>query len=620
MLPWTKLIHYHLIWQAFCDSTGDLRIKTANHTMRSLVESHAFLRRIYHFPQWRSDFIMDLDNESRTEIHPLLEKLKPICIYGTYHKTEKWHQIQPDEQIGGAVRVTRKTKLEMDLKDGEQVLVCAQRISGGYEASMIISQQMYDSMHYLSGEWEKISGVSSFLATDQKTQEAIRWLMSSNDKARSMLWFLSYVAGFCAEGKDCSSDADLEAVLAQFNLIIAPNQGCVSLPLDEVLCIIDLMGIRVDLSSGSNWSDYFMRFLIVFGIVKKISSGNWKSIAKTLVDRVPCIYVEVVSSYLPHLCDENEYNSIVRDMLGLSSPQTYAISNAEDFLFEALAVSPFENEFVEKACDVLFAHSIAECHVTAMDRILVGPNGQKISEYIFEKVKEGLSAGKAQYHFTAAAVRNAQDYQNGLHPFKTAVEQAMQPTPEDFLIGVSRISLLLWTSIGNNRVELKKEYLTDEVVDTLLDQLKDYDARYYAAAASCIHDMIVAGWSDSDIIGNQEIKNTAIAALKAANGCGWAEKILALMPWDVPFEVCETNAFCNAYKTRLEAELSSAKHEACPEVTFGVLAAHDYWKGKPWEMRLEFERVECYYNKHGHLIDKGQAKRLRLLRCEAKKQ
>lgn len=619
MQAWTKLIHYHLIGQAFCVCDCD-ELKTADRTMRSLVESHAFLRRIYQFPQWQSDFIMDLDNESRAEFQEFLEKIKPVCIRGTYHKTEKWHQIQHDGRMG-PVRITRKTMLEDSLQDGEDVLIFSQRISGGYEASMIISKQIYDAMHYLSGEWEKLEGVSSFLMAAPRIQEAIRWLMCSNENARSMLWFLSYVVGFCMEGKDCSSDADIEAILLQFNHLIAPKHGCVPLPADKVAEIIDLMGIRDDLASETHWtSDSFVRFHGVFAIVNQIVPWS-ESVAKTLIDRIPCRYVEAVSSYLPHLCGEEAYTSLMKNMLENSSAQVYAITNAEDFLFESLTTFPFENEFVEKACDVLFFHSLADCHVSGMDRILTGPNGQKISEYIFEKVKEGLSAGKAQYHFAAAALRNAQDYQHGLHPFETAVEQAMQPTPEDFLIGISRISLLLWTStIGRYLIESKKEFLADEVVDALLDQLKDYDARYYAAAASAIHDMIVAGWSDPDIIGNQEIKDTAIATLNAANGCGWAEKILALMPWGVPFEACENNAICNAYKTRLEAELSSAKHEACPEVTFGVLAALGYWVNKPWEMRLQLERVEKYYNKYAHLIDKGQAKRLRLLRCEAKKQ
>lgn len=610
MQIWTKLIHYHLIRQAFCD------LKAAESAIRNLVESHAFLRRIHQFPLDQRNSAADLDNERFQEF---FEKIKPDCICGTYHKTEKWHQIQHDSRKG-PVRITRKTKLEDSLQDGEDVLIFSQRISGGYEASMIISQQLYDSMRSLSVEFEKLEGVSIFLSAAPRTQEAIRWLMCSNENARSMLWFLSYVVGFCMEGKDCSSDTDIKAILLQFNRFIAPKHGCVALPADKVVEIIDLMGIRADLAIDTHWtSDSFVRFLGIFAIVNQIAPWG-ESVAKTLIDRIPCRCVEAVSSYLPHICGEGDYLLLMKEILTRSSAQEYAIRNEEDFIFEALTIFPFESDFVEKACDILFAHSIAECHVYGMDRIISGPNGGRIAEYIFAKERAGLTIGKAQYHFAAAAIRNAQDYQNGLHPFKTAVEQAMQPTPEDFLIGVSRISLLLWTSIGNNRVELKKEYLTDEVVDTLLDQLKDYDARYYAAAASAIHDMIVAGWSDPDIIGNQEIKNTAIATLNAANGCGWAEKILALMPWDVPFDDGEANSICSAYKIRLEAELSSAKHEACPEVTFGVLAALDYWNGKPWEMRLEFERVECYYNKHGHLIDKGQAKRLRLLRCEAKKQ
>lgn len=54
-------------------------------------------------------------------------------------------------------------------------------------------------------------------------------------------------------------------------------------------------------------------------------------------------------------------------------------------------------------------------------------------------------------------------------------------------------------------------------------------------------------------------------------------------------------------------------------MTFGVLAALGNWESKPWEMRLQLERVEKYYNKYAHLVDKGQAKRLCLLRYEAKK-
>lgn len=609
MQIWTKLIHYHLIRQVFCD------LKNAESTMRNLVESHAFLRRIYQFPLDQRNSAADLDNERCQEF---FEKIKPVCICGTYHKTEKWHQIQHDSRKG-PVRITRKTKLEYGLQEGEEVLVFSQRISGGYEASMIISQQLYDSMRSLSGEFEKLEGVSIFLSAAPRIQEAIRWLMCSNENARSMLWFLSYLVGFCMEGKDCSSDADLEAILLQFNHLIAPKHGCVPLPADKVAEIIDLMGIRDDLASETHWtSDSFVRFLGVFAIVNQISPWS-ESVAKTLIDRIPCRHVEAVSSYLPHLCGKEAYTSLMKKMLEKSSAQVYAITNAEDFLFESLTIFPFESDFVEKACDVLFAHSIAECHVSAMDRNLTGPNGGRIAEYIFAKVGAGLSTGKAQYHFAAAAIQNAQDYQNGLHPFKTAVDQAMRQTPEDFLVGISRISLLLWTPIiGRSRLEVKKEFITDAVVDALLSQLEHFDAKYYAAAASCIHDMIVAGWSDPDIIGNQEIKNTAIATLNAANGCGWAEKILALMPWDVPFEVCETNAFCNAYKTRLEAELISTKHEACPEVTFGVLAALSYWKNKPWEMRLQLERVEKYYNKYAYLVDKGQAKRLRILRCEAK--
>lgn len=600
MQTWTKLIHYHLIMQAFCDCP---EICTADSTMCSLVETHAFLHRIYPFPLWQRDF-----------------KVKPTCIQGTYRKTEKWHKIQHDGRIG-PIRITRKTKLEDGLQEGDGALIFCQQVSGGYEASMIISQQVYDTMHYLSGEWEKLEGVANFLMATPRIQDVIRWLMFSNENARSVLWFLSYVVGFCMEGKDCSSDSDIEAILLQFNHLIAHKHECLPLPADKVEEIIDLMGIRVDLASDMHWtSDPFVRFLGVFALVNKISPWSEECVAKTLIDRIPCRYVEAVSSYLPHLCGRDSYHLLMRDMLARSSAQTYAITNAEHFLFESLAIAPFESAFVKKACDVLFSHSIADCHVSAMDRILTGPNGQIICEYIFAKVKEGLSVGRAQYHFAAAAIQNAQDYQCGLHPFKTAVEQAKQPTPEDFLIGTSRISLLLWTqNIARYRIELKKEFLADEVIDALLDQLQHYDARYYAAAASAIHDIIVAGWLMPDILKNQRIKNTAIATLNATNGCGWAEKILAFMPWDGPGKECGTDAICNAYKTRLDAELSSSEHEANPEVTFGVLAALGYWENKPWEMRLQLERVEKYYNKYAHLVDKGQAKRLRLLRSEAKK-
>lgn len=620
MHRWTKLIHYALICQGFSDNEGRLRLESSERTMKSLVSAHAFLRRIFEFPQWIEEPIADEEDE---EFRAFLECITPRHIVGNYDKHLN-HIVINDNGKLIPLDLTLRTKTEKTIQNGDIVHVFAHEGDRDLVADMIVSDQTYQMTRYYAGDWERMHAVEDFLDLQKPYQKVIRWMMSSAENTKSVLMFLAHVASFCAVGQDCSSDESLRKAVDQFNRTVAPEHGWAELSAYDVYHIFNVMGIQGDLVSQQRYdawaSDYFLRFLVVTAIVNNISpwSGSGKSIAQVLIEHIPSLKVEIVSSYLPHLCDNETYYGIMQEVLECSRYQSYAITNAEDFLFEALTVAPFDNAFVAKACDVLFEQSIADCQVTDMNRMMAGPNSQVVMDHVFARFQSSFAKGEASHHFAVAAIINAKAHAQGLNVLEDAVLQALSNNQEEVLLGITRVSLLVWTpTIGRDELKLNHEYASEDFVNLLLRLLKNYDARFYTAAASAIHDLIIIGWLGTDVISDEQIYRTAVCTLTKVHGRGWAEKLLALMPLDstreIPKYVSKTEIY-GQYKNRLESELRAKEHEANAEVTFGVLANTGFWSGREWEMSVQLGRVEKYYSMHSRYMDQAQIRRLRILK------
>lgn len=620
MYRWTKLIHYALICQGFSDNEGRLRLESSERTMKSLVTAHAFLRRIFEFPQWIEKPIVNEDDEG---FKAFLECITPRHIVGSYNKHVNRIVLNDNGKLT-SLKLTLRTKMEETIQDGDTVHVFAHEGDRGLVADTIVSDQTYQMTHYCAGNWERMHAVEDFLDLQKPYQKAIRWVMSSAENTKSVLMFLAYVASFCAVGQDCSSDESLRKAVDQFNRTIAPEHGWMELSAYDVYHILNVMGIQGDLVSQQRYdawaSDSFIRFLIVTAIVNNISpwSGHGKSIAQVLIEHIPSLKVEIVSSYLPHLCDNETYYGIMQEVLACSQYQSYAITNTEDFLFEALAVAPFDSAFIERACDILFDQSIADCQVTDMNRMLAGPNSQVVKDHVFARFQSSFAKGEASHHFATAAIINAQAHARGTDVLENAMLQAMSDNEEDALLGITRVSLLVWTpTIGRDELKLNRECVSEDFVNLLLRLLKNYDARFYTAAASAIHDLIIIGWLGIEVISDEQIYRTAVCTLTRVHGRGWAEKLLALMPLDstreIPKYVSKTEIY-EQYKNRFESELRAKEHEANPEVTFGVLANTGFWSGREWEMSVQLGRVEKYYSMHSRYMDQAQIRRLRILK------
>lgn len=618
MSKWGDLLHYAIIKEAFTDESGNLRLKCSDRTIRSLVTGNSFLRHIFCFPKYMDENdILALVGHNSEEYQQFVESLKPLHLVGKLHRTGKSAAVvlQNGEKV--AVKLTHKTMFEAGIEEGETIHAFGDK-DKRHTIKAVVSDELFEMTGLYCKDWERLNALEEFLLLDELCQQAIKQVMCDRQITRSTLLFLTYVASRSADGCDLSSDEAIEVATMEFNQQYAEKLNCIPVCFDDVQCILDVMDIQdifLPHRRYLGWaSDYFGRFLVVYAIVCGLSPWMYanKTIAQVLCDKIPDIYIQTISEYLPHLTDRATYQEIMDEVLASSKTQSYKLSNWEDLLFEGLTVSKFESAYVERAIDILFEDSIAEYQVTDMKRLLSGPNGDRARSLIFKNFFERFNAGEAAYHYAAAAILNAESLEKGTDPLEEAVESAVLCFgKDDLLLGITRVGLIVWTQLGKRKLLFNEGVVSPVFKETLLENLRSYDKRLYSSTASTVHDLILSSWFLQDIINEPEIFKTAVTTLQEQDGKMWAARLISLLPQDdtreIPGDVTE---LCSKFNEKMEKALCRQDEEYDPEIYFGVLCNLGWWRNRNLEEYATFQKIREFYKNEA---DETQLRRLRLL-------
>ena len=621
MNKFKDLVHYAIIKEAFTDESGNLRLKCSDRTIRSLVTGNSFLRHIFNFPRYMDEkSILALVHQNSEEYQQFVESLKPYHLVGKFQRTGQSDLVVLENGELIPVKITHKTMFEAGIAEGETVhaFYDQDKKRKTHTIKAVVSDGLFEMTDiYCGGDWEQLTAIEEFLLLPQNYQQAIKRVMCDRQATRSTLQFLTYIASRSADGCDLSSDEAIEVATLEFNQQYAEKLNCSPVCVDEIRCILEVMDIQDMLLPHKRYlgwaSDYFGRFLVVCSIVWGLSPwmyGN-KTIAQVLCDKIPDIYIQTISEYLPHLTDRDTYQGIMAEVLASSKTQSYKLSNTEDLLFESLTVSEFEAAYVERAIDILFEDSIAEYQVTDMGRLLSGPN-DRAKSYIFKKFFEKFNTGEAAYHYAAAAILNAESLEKGTDPLEEAVESAVLCFgKDDLLLEITRVGLIVWTQLGKRKQLFNEGVVSPVFKETLLENLRSYDKRLYSSTASTVHDLILSGWFSQDIINEPEIFKTAVTTLKEQDGKMWAARIISLLPWDDTREIPEDiTDLCSSFYEKMEKALRKEDEEYDPEVYFGCLVNLGWWRNRNLEEYTAFQKIREYYNKEA---DETQLRRLHLL-------
>lgn len=618
MSKWGDLLHYAIIKEAFTDESGNLRLKCSDRTIRSLVTGNSFLRHIFNFPRYMEEKdILALVGQNSKEYQRFVESLRPLHLTGKLQRDGKTASVILNTGEEVSVKITHKTMFEAGITEGETIHAFGDK-DKRHTIKAVVSDELYEMTGLYCGDWERLNALEEFLLLGPPCQQAIKRVMCDRKITRSTLLFLTYVASRSADGCDLSSDVAIEAGAKEFNQQHAEQLNCSPVCVDEIRCILEVMDIQDMLLPHKKYlcwaSDYFGRFLVVYAIVCGLSPwmyGN-KTIAQVLCDKIPDIYIQTISEYLPHLTDWETYQGIMDEVLASSKSQSYKLSNMEDLLFESLTVSQFEPAYVERAIDILFEDSIAEYQVTDMKRLLSGPNGDRARSFIFKKFFEKFNAGEAAYHYAAAAILNVESLEKDTDPLEEAIESTvLYFGKDDLLLGITRVGLIVWTQLGKRKQLFNEGVVSPVFKETLLENLRSYDKRLYSSTASTVHDLILSGWFSQDIINEPEIFKTAVTTLKEQDGKMWAARIISLLPWDDTREIPEDiTDLCSSFYEKMEKALRKENEEYDPEVYFGCLVNLGWWRNRNLEEYTAFQKIREYYNKEA---DETQLRRLHLL-------
>lgn len=617
MSKWGDLLHYAIIKEAFTDESCNLRLKCSDRTIRSLVTGNSFLRHIFCFPKYMDENdILALVGHNSEEYHQFVESLKPLHLVGTLRRAGKSAAVvlQNGEEV--AIKLTHKTMFEAGIVEGEIIHAFGDK-DKRHTIKAVVSVDLFEMTGLYCGDWERLNALEEFLLLDHPCQQAIKRVMCDRQITRSTLMFLAYLASRSADGCDFSSDEAIEVAVMEFNQQYAAKLHCITVCVDDIHHILDLMDIWDMLQHRRyfGWaSDYFNRFLIIFSIVQGISTwvyGN-KTIAQVLCDKVPDTYIEMIAEYLQYLTDRDTYQKIMDEVLSKSKIQSYQLSAVEELLFESLCVSLFEQSYIYSALDVLFQDSIAEYQVTEIKKLLSGPNGVVAREYIFKKFFERFNTGEAAYHYAAAAILNAESLEKGTDPLEEAVESAVLCfSKDDLLLGITRVGMIVWTQLGKRKQLFNEGVVSPIFKETLLENLRSYDKRMYSSTASTVHDLILAGWFPQDILNEPEIFQTAVKTLKEQDGSMWAARIISLIPQDDTRELSgDVSNLCSKYVEKMENALRGKEEEYEPETSFGVLCNLGWWRNRNLEEYAAFQKIREFYKNDA---DETQLRRLRLL-------
>lgn len=613
------LLCYALIKQAFSDENGRTRLKSADGTIQSLVECNGSLRHLFHFPKYMDQKdIQMLVSPDYEEFCQFSERLKPLHFTGVFQKTgpSSGVIIHNDEKI--PLRVSHKSRFENGFENVEIVHVIAD-IDKKRTVLFVVSDEMFQVLGIFCREWERLSMIEDYLRLDGATQTAVKRVLCDFQTARSTVMFLAYAASRSAVGCNLAYDEAIEGAVDEFNHEYASMLACNPVTCPDLLHVLDMMGLRDNLlphRDQRSWtSEYFTRFLVVLAIVSGVSAWNYpgKSIAAILAEKIPSEYIRVVSECLPFLSDRKVYLSIMDEVLSESKVQEYETSNYEDLLFEALSVTEFAEAFVHKALDVLFRDCIAEYQVTDMKNLISGPNGKEIRHYVFSRFRKCFESGEASYNFAAAAILNVEALSRNVDPLAEAVEcVTLNFDEEDCLLGLTRISLIVWMQLGNRKQLFNEEVVSPAFIQTLLSHLRKYDKRFYSVSASTAQDLILAGWIQPENLDDKEVYETAVMTLNRRVGRVWAERLLTIMPWNPDREPQNSaSELFGFYMARLERELHKEDGTHDPEVSFGVLVNLNFWNNREMDRLAYFRQVERFYRKDA---DDTQMGRLKILR------
>lgn len=618
MSKWGDLLHYAIIKEAFTDESGNLRLKCSDRTIRSLVTGNSFLRHIFCFPKYMDENdILALVGHNSEEYQQFVESLKPLHLVGKLHRADKSAAVvlQNGEEV--AVKLTHKTMFEAGVTEDETIHAFGDK-DKRHTIKAVVSDELFEMTSLYCQDFERLCALEDFLLLDQSCQQAVKRVMCDRKITRSTLMFLTYAASRSADGCDLSSDEAIEAATMEFNQQYAEKMNCIPVCVDDIQYILDVMDIRDTFLPHRRYlgwaSDYFGRFLVVCAIVCGLSPwmyGN-KTVAQVLCDKIPDIYIQTISEYLPHLTDRDTYQKIMDEVLAKSKIQSYQLSVVEELLFESLCVSSFEQSYIYSALDVLFQDSIAEYQVTEIKRLISGPNGVVAREYIFKKFFERFNEGEAAYHYAAAAILNAESLEKGTDPLEEAVESAVLCFgKDDLLLGITRVGLIVWTQLGKRKQLFNEGVVSPVFKETLLENLRSYDKRLYSSTASTVHDLILSGWFSQDIINEPEIFKTAVTTLQEQDGKMWAARIISLLPRDDTREIPENiSDLCGSFYEKMEKALRRKDEEYEPEIFFGVLCNLGWWRNRNLEEYATFQKIREFYKNEA---DETQLRRLRLL-------
>ena len=616
MNKWENLLHYSIIRQAFMDENGVLRLKSPDKTIRGLLAENVFLRHIFGFPKYMDQHeILALLGQDTEEYQKFAESLKPLHFIGKIQQRGKNSAIvllQTGEEV--SVKLTNKSLLETGLGEDETVHIFCDKEKCRIIVKAVVSDALYEMTGLYCGDFERLSALEEYLQLAPHYQHTIKQVMCDREAARSILLFLSFAVSRAADGCNLSSDEALETAIGEFQKLYADKLISVDM-IQDIVELMDIQDLFLPSSRYHHWaSDSFSRFLVVYAIANGISPWHYgsKTTAQILADKIPSLYIQTISEYLPHLCDHDIYRTIMDEVLTRSKKQAYMLSNNEDLLFEALTVSSFENSFVERACDILFKDSIAENQVTDMDRLLSGPNGNYARDHILNKCFEEAKHSEAAYHFAAAAILNSESLNKGTDPLEDAVESVVLNFDKyDLLLGITRVGLTIWTQLGKRKQLFNEGVVSSVFRESLLQNLRCYDKLLYSTTASTVHDLVLAGWFPCELLNEEEIFRTAVATLQQEDGKLWAARLLAIMPWDesrvVPDEVV---ALCPEYLEKMEKALCKEDEEYDPEVYFGLLVNLGFFRNRTLDKISAFQKIVQFFKTDA---DQTQLRRLSII-------
>lgn len=629
MLELGDLLVYVLAKEACLDGHGSMRLESSEKTIRSLIAHDRRLWDLLDFTKQVEQGEMYSLTKQKAENTPSVDKRMLLHLIGRIERTGTSSavisQSNGDVTIDITVKIIRNTRMECNAETFETVHAFVDK-SKQPRLRSVVSEELFRMIRaYCDREEDQIKLVEEFLLLPPTAQATLKRVLCDGKATKSTLFFLTFLASHSANGFDFSSK--VETAVHEFNSYYAAELKCEPVCLGDVQCILNLDTVAFhDILSPcqglQGWvGSYFKCFLVLHGVVSGLSPWMYsgKSIAQVLADHVPSHYIRMISEYLPNLCDHDSYQAIMDEILANSKAQPYRLGNMEDMLFEALTVFQFEPSFVNKAIDILFKDSIAYYQVTAIKRLVNGPNGYVANKYIFEQFTRRFYEGETAFHFVAAAILNARAVEKGIDPLQDAVESSILPMGgDDLLLGIARVSLIAWTQIDKrNRLD-NKTVISPCFVKILLNNVKNFDKRYYSISASALHDLILARYLSQDLLSEPAIYQTALQTLQDEGGKLWAERLLALIPWDTT-RVAPSAAveLCVEYVDRMETAFLKKDEALEPEIMFGALENLGYWKNRTLDKATAYQKLVQFY-RFG--ADDTQLRRMSLLKARIEKE